>query len=325
MSFTLDKKNWPGRVFTFGTEPRYEACVSRVPPIPLGTFAGYGCDRRGGFVVIDEHGARWQRRRLWLRDASLTLESSGGKFCTGRHDLDSGESQPCPERAALRPEAPEQCNACWRATGFNPAFYNTSEISPQQERRNREPHAVYLAHFGAGIIKVGMTYARRGVGRLLEQGARIGVILACFPDAYLARALERGIAEQLHVSEAVRPSRKRQLLEAPFSVHAARAELETVLAHVRELGLCDTLCPEWAELDEYYGGAALFTQRLTDLSETEPVAISGRAVGMIGDVLLVSQGGQVFTLSLQALVGCGVRLTPEERANRWRGQLALPF
>jgi hypothetical protein len=134
-------------------------------------------------------------------------------------------------------------------TGFNPAFYNAPTLSPQQQLRNLEPHLVYLAHFGGSTMKVGMTHARRGIHRLLEQGARMGVLLARFADAYRARALEERIARDLEIAEAVRPARKRQLLGAPFSSSAVGAELHACVEQIRALEPGVPLEPELVELD----------------------------------------------------------------------------
>lgn len=297
-----------------------------LPLTEQGLLAAYGCDRRGGFLVIDELAVvPWRRRRFAVRSLRFTLAAREGRFCTGRHHLERGVSEPCPERSALRGEAFEQCGPCFRATGFNPAFYFANEVSPQQHRRNLEPHCVYLAHFGGGTIKVGMTHARRGVDRLLEQGARVGVLLARFGDAYRARRLEEAIARGLSLPEAVRPAKKRALLEVPFSAAAALAELDEQVQRVREIAPEVELSPEPVELDEYYGGAAVFERPLVDLSESEPLAISGQCVGMIGDVLVMAQSGRHYALSVSALVSRSVRLSADEQPNRKLGQLGLPF
>lgn len=300
--------------------------MREVPRLESGLLSAYGCDTDGGFLVVDDLShPGWQRARFSVRDATLTLQGLEERFCTGRFDLASGKSEPCPERMPMRSDSFEQCVACHRATGFNPAFYNAPELSPQQQLRNLEPHLVYLAHFGGSTIKVGMTHARRGIHRLLEQGARMGVLLARFDDAYRARALEERIARDLDVPEAIRPARKRHLLGAPFSGAAVQAELRSTVEQIRVLEPELRLEPELVELDRFYGGAALFERSFTDLSETEPLAISGRCVGMIGDVLLTQQEGQRYMLSLGALVGRRVRLTPGERPNRVMGQMRLPF
>ncbi|HEU4580158.1 MAG TPA: DUF2797 domain-containing protein [Polyangiaceae bacterium] len=300
--------------------------MTEIPRLETGLLAAYGCDQDGGFLVVDDLShPGWQRTRLTVREAQLTLQALAGRFCTGRFDLASGKSEPCPERAALRDESFEQCLACHRATGFNPAFYNAPELSAQQQLRNLEPHLVYLAHFGAGTLKVGMTHARRGIHRLLEQGARMGVLLARFEDAYRARALEERIARDLDVPEAIRPARKRHLLGVPFSAPVVQAELRARVEQIQLLEPELRIEPELVELDRFYGGSALLEKTFTDLSETEPLAISGRCAGMIGDVLLTEQAGQRYMLSLGALVGRRVRLAPGEQANRVMGQMRLPF
>jgi hypothetical protein len=300
--------------------------MTLIPETEQGLLAGYGCDRDGGFLVLDElEGSRWRRRRLAVRGARFTLQASGGRHCTGRHDLATGLSQPCPEAASLGPDQPEQCTKCWRATGFNPAFYFALDVSPQQEKRNLEPHLVYLAHFGCGTIKVGMTHERRGISRMLEQGARSGAIIARFEDAHRARALEAAIARELGLHETVRAAKKRHLLGAPFAAEVAARELEEQIERVRELGAEVVQSPEVQCFDRFYGGPALFAHALTDLSETEPLAISGSCQGMIGDVLVMEQSNRFYMLSVGNLVSQRVRLSATVQPNRQLGQLGLPF
>jgi len=288
---------------------------------------GYGCDRtRGGYLIIDEmQEERWTRRSFPVQGAHFSLRAQSPRYCTGRCDLASGRSQPCPDRTALPDATFEQCSPCRRATGFNPAFYFATEISPQQEQRNREPHLVYLAHFGGDTLKVGMTHARRGIDRLLEQGARLGALLGRFTDAYRARALEEHVARALGAAETVRATRKRHLLGSPFSARLAREQLEAMIARIRLLEPELALSPELVELDGYYGGPELFEHPYTDLSEAQPPVISGRCLGMIGDVLVFAQGGRRFLLSVGALVAQQVQLSAQEQPNRVVGQQTLPF
>lgn len=317
---------------------------AQLPELDQALLAGYGCDEQGGYLLLDELGGeRWRRRRCAVLGAQLTLQQlplaaahspsraslalagSPDRWCSGRFDLSSGKGEPCPEQAQLRDDGLEQCLACRRATGFNPAFYFATEVSPQQHARNQEPHVVYLAHFGAGTYKVGMTHARRGIHRLLEQGARMGLLLAKLPDAYQARALEELIARELGVPETVRSARKRHLLGAPFASAAVRSDLLALAEQVRNAEPCIGLQPELVELDRFYGGSALFANAMTDLSDTKPLSISGRCLGMIGDVLITLQGGQHYMLSIGELVCHRVRVSGREQPNRMVGQMRLPF
>jgi hypothetical protein len=291
-----------------------------------GLLAGYGCNERGPFLVIDRlDAAPWQRALFSPRERSFTLETVGGRFCVGRHDLASGTSSPCPVRAELTTGAPEQCSACFVVTGFNPAFYNAPQISEQQRRRNRMPHIVYLAYFGAGALKVGMTLAARGLSRLLEQGARLGAVIASCDDADRARELEEYVARNHDVAESVRGARKRQLLGAPLVGASARAELAAKIALLAKERPEVNADAEIQTFDGFYGSARLLGASATDLSETEPLSISGHCLGMIGDVLVAIQGDQRFLLSVSAMVGHRVRLGSGVRPNRFTGQLGLPF
>jgi Protein of unknown function (DUF2797) len=288
-------------------------------------LAGYGCNERGPYLVVDDlERAPWQRHVIGVRGRTFTLTCCEERHCVGRHDLETGRAAPCPGQTSLA-AAYEQCSDCFGATGFNPAFYNSPRISPQQRQRNLEPHAVYLVSFGRGALKVGMTHAPRRLSRLLEQGARLGSVIAELPNADLARELEASIALRFEVSEFVRAARKRQLLGVPLVLPAAHRELAEMLAHVLEHEPDIARPGPIQELDGYYFGTAPLPTSLTDLSETEPHSISGRCIGMIGDVLVVAQGERRYMLSIGESVGHRVRIEPYERENRFMGQLGLPF
>jgi uncharacterized protein DUF2797 len=300
------------------------------PTLPLelnrALLAGYGCNEQGPYLIVDQLDAvPWQRHALALRGRVCTLEFGTARHCTGRYDLDSGQSSTCPALAAcLEPEL-EQCPACFSATGFNPAFYHAARVSPQQRRRNRQPHVVYLVSFGVGTLKVGITHAPRRLSRLLEQGARIGAVIASFEDADRARELEETIARSFDVAEAVRATRKRQLLAAPFSASAARLELARVIEQIARMRPEVDRHPEILELDRHYVDAHGFDGALTDLSETDPPRISGRCLGMIGDILIMSEDSRRFILSIGNLLGRELRLRPQAAQNHFTGQLGLPF
>lgn len=301
------------------------AC-NAIPETSRGLFVGYGCAEAGPYVLLDHlEAVPWRRERIWIRDRTFTLDALTQRHCTGRHDLATGHSLPCPSRSELPFPGVEQCNACFAATGFNPAFYNAQQVSPQQRRRNREPHVVYLVSFGLGLLKVGITHAPRHRSRMLEQGARLGAVIARFPDADRARELEADVARSTDIAEAVRSARKRHLLGAPFALAAARTELRTRLLELAESRAELDGNAQILHLDSDYGGADLFEGQITDLSETEPLAISGHCLGMVGDILVMLQAGQRYMLSVGPLLAQNVRLCPGERQNRFVGQLGLPF
>ena len=295
-----------------------------------GVLVGYGIDGTGAFIELDERTASaWSRQRLRPLRAQLHLRVADQHFCTGRYDLDRGRGTPCPRSVALPDGRYSQCFDCRQATGFNPAFYNADEISPQQQRRNAQPHFVYLAHFGGGVLKVGISYAQRGLGRLLEQGARVAVILSHYDDAYAARELEAQVAEQPGVAETVRGARKRKLLGAPLRRDQVCEELLDRVQRIRSLRPELAQTPELVHLDPYYGDPQLFARAPTDLSATPPLEVHGRCLGLVGDILVVeglgAQAGQHFMCSLGELKGCGLELSDRPGENRVQGQMSLGF
>ena len=68
-------------------------------------------------------------------DFTLTFDPSR-KRCTGWYDMRTGECYECPGKRDVS-EKYEQCPECQRKTGFNPAFYNTTELSVQQAELNK--------------------------------------------------------------------------------------------------------------------------------------------------------------------------------------------
>jgi hypothetical protein len=303
---------------------------SDTAPSPLAVgrklLSGYGCDERGPYLVLDSLDREpWTRELYFVRGQTFTLERHEERHCTGRHELASGRSLPCPERVRLHEPTREQCGPCFSATGFNPAFYNAVHVSEQQRRRNREPHLVYLVSFGPGALKVGMTFAPRRLSRLLEQGARHGAIIAALPDADAARELEAAIVRDFDVAESVRSARKRQLLSLPPAPDKARDELSQMVARVAARHPSLVRPEPVRDLDTYYFGMEPLQGTFTDLTETEPLAISGRCVGMIGDVLVAAQGQRRFLLGVGAGVAHRIELGANERDNHFVGQLGLPF
>lgn len=130
---------------------------------------------------------------------SLKVDTAN-RACVGWRDITTGERFCCPDQLAVESKY-EQCSGCQTKTGFNPAFYNATSVSTQQEARNQEPHILYLARFGKGVVKVGISHAKRERSRLLEQGARDALILETFPSAHIARQYEAKIAAMSDIAE----------------------------------------------------------------------------------------------------------------------------
>jgi hypothetical protein len=227
------------------------------------------------------------------------------RYCTGWHDIATGENHPCPD-AAKTDRKFETCVHCQKKTGFNPAFYNTTKISPQQEARNAEPHRLYLAHMGGNYIKVGISWDKRGINRLLDQGARAGLVLETFPTALIARQYEAKIARFDGIHETTSTRTKLSLLEHPFDNTSAEEQLLAVKQRAEETLAVNFSGQEVLFFDSFYTGSTLAPGDITPL--TQP-AISGRVEALIADILITNYDGRKLALPLKQYIGYPAEVT----------------
>lgn len=239
--------------------------------------------------------------------ATLTLQFDiSQRFCIGWRDISNGARFTCPDKVQLESKF-EQCPACQKRTGFNPAFYHAASVSAQQEAYNQKPHFLYLAHFGKGVMKVGLSYAARGNSRLLEQGARSSLILGTFPSADIARQYEARIAALPGVVETVQLRKKIEYLGASYDPIAAKAELITLRNRIEQELAVRFDRNEVAALDSFY--FPVDTPKIAEAHDcSEQHKISGQTTGMLGSLLFCSQQDTLLLLPLKRYMGYRVTL-----------------
>ncbi|MFI5212491.1 MAG: DUF2797 domain-containing protein [Candidatus Saccharimonadales bacterium] len=237
---------------------------------------------------------------------TLTIDTRQ-RFCVGWHDITTGQSWACPDHHMVDSKY-EHCAACGQRTGFNPAFYYAKTVSPQQETRNSEAHLLYLAYFGAGVLKVGISHAARGHGRLLEQGARSALILDTFATAHIARQYEAKIASTPSIAETVLVSKKVTALKQPYDVTVAATTLLTMRQTIEA-----NLAVTFAHNDVLTFDKMYFPDGLPDLTQaydlTDQAQISGIVTGMLGSLLFTRQQDQVLFLPLKKYIGYRMTIT----------------
>lgn len=282
-------------------------------------LAGHGFDEEGPYLLINDIDEATQHR-FSVRGRTFTLRQLPQRYCVGRFDLLTHRKSVCPLSIELLPtEKDDMCPACKEATGFNPSFYYAETISPQQRAYNETPHYVYLAYFSSQHIKAGISSETRGIERLLEQGARAARIVGRFPNADEARRLEAALCSQPQIFETMRASLKARLLaEEPYNPEAAcntldaRAwELAKVPA-VHEAGF--SLAEPAQDLSSnYFGGPSPDVSEL-QLPEGHEGECAGTCLGMVGDKLVMQQGGFGYVVSLKDWKGHAIDLLEDEVA-----------
>jgi hypothetical protein len=287
-----------------------------VTKLPEGNYLfvhyGYGPDHQPQLSLLREDGEQFQHFEPRGETFTLAFDNSM-RYCGGWHDLATSESFPCPDQAEL-PEQYEQCRHCQQKTGFNPAFYNAVSVSEQQQARNAQPHILYLAHFAPGVVKVGISYAGRGIRRLLDQGARSALIIKTYPNADIARQYEARSASLPGIAETLQLKQKHQMLKKPYDAKAGAEELLAARERlVREAGAAPDN-NEPLHLDGYFlGENTLRPQDLVDISKNN--SISGNCVGMVGSVLIAENDDLQYSLPLGKLTGYHCTLSYDVAKN----------
>lgn len=229
------------------------------------------------------------------------------RFCIGWGDITTGERFICPDKATLDPKY-EQCPACQKRTGFNPAFYHASSVSKQQEARNLQPHILYLAYFGNNLTKVGISLAARGKSRLLEQGARSAIILDTFPSAHIARQYEAKIAALPAIAETVLLRKKVEIMRYIYDPQTGEHELLKAKDDIEK-----TLGTQFTNSAVLHFDSAYFPASMPHFPDafdcTSHNLISGETIGALGTLLFCYQQDTPLFLPLKKYVGYKVKLS----------------
>lgn len=219
------------------------------------------------------------RQRVLRYGETLGFRVVGERRCPGVWR--GGNQVPCAVGAVAGARAVSaQCEECGRLDRARSVAADTYADDPR-------PYRVYLAWFGRGMVKVGITRAGRGPARLLEQGAVAFVWLGAGP-LMAARRTEELLRAALGVPDRIPYDRKR----------AVRADLpgpEVRAAELRALYGVAVALPGWPEsLERTPGGCAVVDHGEVFATAGMPPATSVvtelRDGGVVRGVLVAAAG-----------------------------------
>ncbi|MET9143849.1 DUF2797 domain-containing protein [Streptomyces sp. NPDC004042] len=171
----------------------------------------------------------WQGGRTsalpWGKRVAFEVAEGGVRTCVG------ARGYACPLRAAVPGRSTgARCEECARLDRAHSVAADTVADDPR-------PYHVYLAWFGPGLTKVGITAVERGPVRLLEQGAICFSWLGAGP-LMAARRTEELLRAALGVPDRIPYAAKRAVRSALDPDPAARAA-EISALHERAGALAD--------------------------------------------------------------------------------------
>lgn len=169
----------------------------------------------------------------WGKRVGFGVAAGGVRQCVG------ARGHPCPLRAAVSGRsAGARCEECARLDRAHSVAADGIADDPR-------PYHVYLAWFGPGLVKVGITAVERGSARLLEQGAVCFTWLGAGP-LMAARRTEELLRAALRVPDRIPYAVKRAVRAALPDTEEERAdEIREVYGKaVRLGGWPESLAPE---------------------------------------------------------------------------------
>ncbi|TVL93325.1 DUF2797 domain-containing protein [Streptomyces sp. SAJ15] len=248
--------------------------------------AGLRWDRTGPALAW-QHPLRGRRASPLSPGRPLAFTTGARRSCVGVRRGD--RHTPCPSAAEVSVTAASaQCADCARLD-------RSYSVAADTRTDDTRPYDVYLAWFGPGLTKVGITAAEREGVRLLEQAALSFTLLGRGP-LMAARRAEAVLGAALGVPDRIPYAAKRGARLAPPPPRERAAELETLYGRAREL-------PGWPESLEALPCAPVHHDEIFGL---------GRIRSLDGVVALAP--GSTVAGTVEAVAGPDVHLrTPDGR------------
>ena len=261
------------------------------------SYASFNADNKP--FIECQVGDKIERYELFGQDLSLKFDFSV-KYCAGWVDFENRCSQICPDQATVD-EKYENCLKCRDKTGFNPAFYNASSVSAQQEKINQNPHFVYLAYFATNVIKVGISQEERGIRRLLEQGARLAIKLETFSSALIARQYEAKISKLDEIVETLPVYKKLELIKQAFNRADGERELRQKLLEIEQKIGVSFPKSELIPCEDYFQTAGVDLSRVVLMKNYSQLV--GHVRSVIGSIVITDYDGQLLAYNIKKLIG----------------------
>ncbi|HEY9369697.1 DUF2797 domain-containing protein [Streptomyces sp.] len=249
---------------------------------------------------------RWEGGRV----SRLAYGQDIGFRALGERGCVGARGNPCAAGAGVSGRSTGgRCAECARLERAHSVAADTIADDPRTYR-------VYLAWFGVGMIKVGITAEARGPARLLEQGAVAFCWLGRGP-LMAARRTEELLRHALKVPDRIPYARKREVRHALPGADVRAREIEALYRSAVGLpGWAETLEP--VEFAAYDHGDAFRLDGLPALSGTvaelvDGGTVAGRLCAAAGpDLHLLAADGRCLALDTRLLSGWELAPAPAD-------------
>lgn len=271
------------------------------PPVPP-AWTCTGVSWRGGQPALTMSDASDGELSRPLRYGEpFGVEITGPRRCIG---IWRGDVRSCPIDSTIDPaHGTAQCPTCATAAPGR-MLARDATIDPREFR-------LYLATFGAGVLKVGITAVDRGAERLLEQGALAFTWLAQGSHPAI-RTVETAVAAAGMATERPRRSTKLAAWWQPGEQAQRRDALATVASAAHRLPTWPTevrrTVVDVVDHADLYGLGDL-PDHIDDLDQLAPAAVlTGRIRAVIGPEILLDHPDGLRSAPDHGLIVSGRRV-----------------
>ncbi|MCX2179061.1 DUF2797 domain-containing protein [Streptomyces sp. SKN60] len=263
-------------------------------------------------MVWRSSGVSWQGgapRLRWAgaggRVSPLPYGRELGFRAVGERRCSGARGNPCPLAAAVPGRSTGgRCAECARLDRAHSVAADTIADDPR-------PYRVYLAWFGPGMVKVGITGEERGSARLLEQGAIAFAWLGRGP-LMAARRTEEVLRHALAVPDRIPYARKRAVRYALPPAEERARELTELYGQAAGV-------PAWAEtlqalpcqVQDHAEAFALHALASSPPGHVVTELVAGRLVAAAGpDLHLLDADDRPLVLDTRLLTGWELAAAP---------------
>lgn len=241
--------------------------------------------------------------KFGLLGANISMDI-GEKICTGY--FRDGKRHECLNSARI--EYGNMCNRCRMEDDFFNCMQCTGKEcinTRQRDSCEKNNYFIYLAAFD-GLLKVGISFDRRLLERLVEQGADFGAKIACVRDGKKVRIIEQDIRRHLGIVDRVvsREKHKNLFCDPNKCIEA----ITTAVSRIRNNGFNEYLIrPEIFDMRKFYRMDIVSSYpSMREVSSS--MRIEGIAEAAKGNMIIIRDGTGFYSINAHRLIGRMVKL-----------------
>jgi hypothetical protein len=283
-----------------------------------------GSSYQDGQLRIEWRGDKKETSAINIGD-EIRLRFISGRECIGYRSGDAGSLLDCPDKQTSMTTS--QCPECLQRAKIIPCLRCDGEVCRNPSKRDfcvqPDNHALYLASFAPGVIKVGVSRWSRRQERLLEQGAKRAIVIAR-DDGQMIRRHEKMI-NKFGYPDRLSSQEKLRYLGRVNPVSELDDELIDAYEKIKPRMYAPWIeQPELVDLPEQKQIEGLEFAQLWRPNKEKLHSLVGEVKAVVGRLVILNDDNpQPFAIDVKDLVGYRVEMAGDDAKTGGQMQLSL--